>query len=382
MVRSFRLALLGLSTLLALGLLLRALRDRRVVVSDPTRAAPAEDRIEPSLTTPSTSREELPLASEPQARVEAETGPDVAADVDAVPLLISGRVVTDRNEGLVDIKVPALLQPDGRAIPAEAYDFAGFFDPAMEGEKSARTDARGYFEIELEKKGKYAVIVSPRDSVSVQTRTEVAPGTRDLLFVLPDLGGVFVRFVSAETKEEVPASSFFHPDQYMAAGDRIWWRPSGEAKYRKLKVSTNDIREHIELEVLLGPTDFYFEFEDHVPQEILRVQVFGRPDPVIEVPLEPGITVRFRFEGPEPSVALMNMLFLVDDNEKPTWEMMGDRNARQVSVSRQGAAELEGLAPGRYYLRSMVSTIVLEPSSFVFNEPEELVHVKWSRSKE
>ena len=313
---------------------------------------------------------------------------------DVPQLRITGRVVTERNEPLRGVFL--------FACPETARPEVGVHLEVAE-DLTDRTDEQGRYEIQLPRDGVYSISIYPGDSVSRQTRERVSPG--DVVdFVLPDLGGVLIRFVDPETGAELGVDPSFLQSGHavysdiegndlrerawrttsgQSTGNTIQWRRSGSEHY--LPVKPLRISDGLELELPLGPIDLAFVFQDYVTQEFERVPVYGRPDPTLDVPLDPGCTVTLRFEEPLKGLAGARVSLIQQGHEDHRSRVEGI-GRRSLRVPRNGSLKIRGLPPGRHFLRNEAETpfhegegFVFEPDTFVLSESNQTVRVRWRR---
>jgi len=316
----------------------------------------------------------------PRAELVVEAGEsyeqDLAWEVDVAT--IAGRVVSESGEPLPGVRIEAACE-------------------SPEGNGTAR------FETSTEDDGTYAVevraalayeVTAGRRSID-RSRPDVAAGSADVDFVLPELGTVTVQLVDAATGE---------PVQVRVESYGLSWRASGRQAFQPARVPLSHDGA-AELHLPVGAVDLSVHASElgYAPATVHGVQVTKDPPrlPVV-VELSRGVEVKLALvdEAGAGGASLRDhRLFLLEDAQlallrgpfpragaSSNYDIdgvhlwVGDPGLldRMLQPDDRGRARLPGLAPGRYTLRAYPEDLRFEPEAFdVTGEESGPIEIRW-----
>ncbi len=290
---------------------------------------------------------------------------------------ITGRVTSASGEPLANVHMGAYCRSEGER-------FAYFW---------GSTGEDGTYGIEVFPSDSYEV--TARRAPTEDSRQNVAAGSTNVDFVLPDLGRLTLRFVEAATGE---------PAQVEYGSRRLGWRMSGDATFHRTDVHLSGDGT-AELELPVGTVDLSVYLNDcgYAPTTVRGLAVTTDPSPrPVVIELQPGVEVKLAltpdFDPPAGSLADHELLLLEESQlptvrdsfprsdtsssdrleDLPPWQGEPGLVRQMCRPDDRGRAHLRGLAPGRYAIHALPDDLVFEPESFEITGDEEgPVEIRW-----
>lgn len=293
---------------------------------------------------------------------------------------ISGRVRTESGRPVEGIDVRAMSITSERGF--ESFE--------------AKTGADGAYALEVPSGRVFQVSV--RRELVRQEKPDVAAGSQDVDFILPDLGKLRLRLVDAVSGQPVQARRFL--------SQALAWRTSGTEAFQRISTEL-DAEGFVELGPPVGSIDLSIHFAEsgYSPRVELGIPVTEDSDPAaLTIELVRGIKAKIELLeeaglGREPLEG--HLLFLLEESQLSSvsgpYPERGSPSNIQINGLRMwletpvllnqmllfdemGFALVDGLDPGRYSIRSFPDDFVFEPDSFEVTEQDEAaVVVRWRR---
>ncbi len=293
---------------------------------------------------------------------------------------ISGRVTTESGRPAGEIEVCAWIPRPGEG------------DETFEAESGED----GLYSLHVPPGRAYQVLAQ-RDLVR-RVKPDVVPGSTDVDFVLPDVGGLRLKLVDAISGQPVRARRLLSL--------ALAWRLSGTEDFRRIRAEV-DADGIIELESSVGSIDLSIHLADegYAPEMVLGIPVTESPDSdALIVELDRGVRAKIELRG-EAGLGSEDLaghlLFLLEDSQLasvsgpyPTHDSPQNQRInglymwlenpvllnQMLRVDEMGFALVDGLEPGQYSIRSFPDDFAFEPESFeVTGQDEAAVVIRWKR---
>jgi len=194
-------------------------------------------------------------------------------------------------------------------------------------------------------------------------RTDVAPGTRGLELVLPELGRVALRVEDARTREPVN-------------GYTLYWRASDEGRYERFSARNPRLSAGPDgvylAELPLGRLDLVVceRARGYVPCFRDSVVVTRELGPEVRFALEAGVALELVLGGDPALRGQLRRSYLESEEQAALAPRGGDfyqqevRGAQGLRIDASGVLRLKGMPGGLYKVERMPRELEVEPARF------------------